>query len=672
MSILVVDLERAEVLQVLSGYAPFRGLAVTPEGRLVVAEGRRGRLLIFDPDEEGQLSLSHSLDLFGFLGDLVLSSDGRTAYVVSNTSSQIFVVDLEALTLRETWLAGTYPYDLVLDERAGRLYISNTAGDSIFILDLESGERLARIPTPKGPEGMALSEAGELIVACADDDVVLIIDTETLDRQEVDLSHHPEGLLASSPNDVALSAGRFYAVQADLNQLDVVDLSSGALMGSLPTGWYPVAVETDGERLLILNHKGLGATPEQLDPTGSLQIIPLPNEERLAELTEEVAENNSRPSRFFPQHCDQLLPLGADGKLPIEHVVLIVRENKTYDMVLGDLEGSNGDPELTLFGEEITPNLHALARRFSNLDNFHNNPENSMQGHMWVTQADCNDFVEKLRHSQLPLAGYESASMTSAPNIFEHCLNHGISFRNYGEVTSFSPEMLGRMRDFIDPKFPFFNMGVRDEDKAREVIREWELGIFPQFIFISLPNDHTYGSRPGKPTPESMVADNDRATGMLVEWLSQSPYWEKSALFIIEDDPQSWRGDHVNAHRSICIAVSPWIKQGYLSSVHYDIPSLYRTIEMLLGLPPMNKNDALANPMYDLFIDPREGAQSEPFQALALAVPHALNTLESPMARESMELDWDGIDGAEGLGQILWRIRKGAVEPPDYAKGIDR
>ncbi len=670
----VVDLETAEVTQTLTGFRAFRGVAVTPDGaRVLVAAGREGDLRVFDRAADGQLTPAAVVPLEGYLG--AVAADDTTAYVASNTASLVFAVDLATSTVRQTYETGNYPYDLVIS--GDRLFVSNFAEDTVQVVALADGATLATLETAKGPSGLVADPGGaRLYVPCVDEDVVEVVDTGTLEVVgSFDLSHHPEGLLAASPNDVALSpdARTLYVVQADLNQVDLIDADTGAVRGSLPTAWYPVGVQADDDRLVVLSLKGLGATPGRLDPDGMLQVVPLPAD--VPALTAQVRDNNARPSRFYAHGCARL---GAAGPEKIEHVVLIVRENKTYDMVLGDLEGANGDPALTLFGEDVTPNLHALARRYVNFDNFYSNPEESLQGHLWTTQADCGDFVEKLRYSQLPLAGYEHASLAASPNIFQHCLNHGVSFRNYGEVVSFGPELLGRMRDFIDPKYPFFNMDVRDEDKAREVIREWGRGIFPNFIYISLPNDHTYGARPGKPTPESMVADNDRATGMLVDWISRSPYWRRTIVFIIEDDPQSHAGDHVDAHRSIALAISPWVKPGYVSSVHYDIASLYRTIELILGLPPMNKNDANAAPMYDIFRegppgpDVAQDAALTPFEALPLAVPHAITPADHPMAAESEALPWrEDVDGVPGLGRVLWKVRKGDVAPPPYAKGID-
>jgi len=673
----VVDLETGELLQTLGGFRAFRALAITPDGgRVVIATADSSELRTFVVTAEGLLEPEASLQLDGYLGALELSPDGALAYVASNSASIVFVVRLSDMSVQGHLRTGNYPYDLLVAPDGRRLFVSNLASDSVSVIALPSGELVADVPVPQGPQGMALAEGSErLYVACADADSVSVLDSRTLQElATVDLSHHPEGLLAGSPNDVALSVDEstLYVVQADLNQIDLVATADGSLLGSLPSGWYPVGVAAlpDGERLAVLNTKGLGSGPRRIDPIGMLQVAPLPVDEAdLQAQTDQVWRNTTRPTRFYARQCAQI----GTGKLPIEHVVLIVRENKTYDMVLGDLEGANGDPELTLFGWDVTPNLHRLAGEFVNMDNFYSDPEESLQGHLWTTRADCSDFVEKLRYTQLPLAGYEPAARGGAPSIFEHCLDHGVPFRNYGEITSFAPELLGRMRDFIDPKFPFFNMNVLDQDKAREVIREWELGIFPAFIYIALPNDHTLGTRPGAPTPRSMVADNDRATGMLVDWLSRSRYWENTVVFIIEDDPQSYAGDHVDAHRSLCVVAGGWVKRGYVSHVNYSIPSMYRTIEMLLGLPPMNKNTALAAPMHDIFRTPEQGPDLRPFEAAPLAIPHRLNPEDAPMAAESVALGLgDGVDGAAGLGYILWRAIKGDVEPPPYAKGIDR
>ena len=691
----VVDVATGERLQTLGGFTVFRGVVATPDGtRVLIASGADRLLRVLNVGADGLLTPGATVDLGGYLGDVTVSSDSTTAWAVVNTSSAIHEVDLATLTVRRTFFAGNLPYDLVVDRAARRLFVSNYAESTVQVFDTATGDVLATLETPAGPEGMALDAAEErLYVTCADSDQLFVLDARTLLAETtIDLTHHPEGLLASTPNDVSLSPDgtRLYVVQADLNQVDVLDAASGTLLGSLPTGWYPVAVGVppDGQHLVVLNHKGLGAVPGEVEPSGNLQIVPVPADaESLGVSTDQVWQNNSRPSRFFPGDCDRP-GRPASALPPIEHVVLLVRENKTYDQVLGDVEGTNGDPALTLFGEAITPNLHALAKGFSNLDNYYSNPEESLQGHQWTTQSDCGDFTEKLRHSQSPLSGYEGPSLAASGSIFHHCLDHGVSFRNYGEVVSFGPELLGRLRDFIDPKYPFFNMGIRDQDKAHEILREWSLGIFPEFIYISLPNDHTFGAEPGKPTPESMVADNDRATGMLVDWISKSAYWEKTIVFIIEDDPQSHAGDHVDAHRSIAVVVSPWVKRGHVSHVHHDIPSIYRTIELLLGLPPMNKWDAGASAMYDLFLPAGTPPDLTPFDALPLGVPPGIVPEGAVAARfrrpraasaeagdgdaDDRDDDEKGVDGRAGLGRELWHYFKGDREPPPYAKGIDR
>jgi phosphoesterase family protein len=215
-------------------------------------------------------------------------------------------------------------------------------------------------------------------------------------------------------------------------------------------------------------------------------------------------------------------------------------------------------------------------------------------------------------------------------------------------------------------------MSIRDTLKVKEVIREMELGIFPSFLFVALPNDHTFGTKAGKPAPEVMVADNDEAVGLLVEAISKSEYWESTVIFIIQDDAQGKGGDHIHPQRSLCLVVSPWAKTAHTSSVHYSMPSVYRTIEMLFGLPPMNLNTAAAAPMYDVFIDADQTPDTSPYEAITPQVPYKENTAATFMAAESAELNFVGVDEAPGLGHILWHYMKGAdVEPPPYAKWND-
>jgi phospholipase C len=353
---------------------------------------------------------------------------------------------------------------------------------------------------------------------------------------------------------------------------------------------------------------------------------------------------------------------------PIQHVVLLVRENKTYDAELGDLSGADGDANLALFPEKNTPNLHALARQFTNLDNFYSNSEASIQGHAWTTGSTANDFIEKAWFTE---QGYRASLRSQADleraiarpkygSIFEVLDTAGIDFVVYGEIFAFRTA-LGAHFDGYYPGGPFFNLDVADTDKAAYVAgRIQNDGFLPRFTYLLLPRNHTYGTTPGKPTPQAMVADNDVASGQVIDALSHSKVWSSTVVFLIEDDPQDG-GDHVEAHRSPCLVIGPWARHAAAVNTHYDVSSLYRTIELLLGIGPMNRGDANAAAMVDAFAD---HADPSTYSALPAQVPlDTLNPADAPGAAASAKMDFSGPDRAAGLGAVLWRAIKG-TEPP--------
>lgn len=678
------------LLQTLPLGSTFRGVDLTPDGRtLLVGGGGASVLWLFDVMGDGTLAQpGTSVGLNGYVADVAVSPDGTTAYAVSNTNSKVFVIDLATRTVvRMLATGGAFPYDVEPSADGTTLWVSNLAANTVTALDLASGDVVAKVAVGKGPEAMAISPDGSrLYVACSDDDEVAVIDTASRTRVATfDLAGDPDGLKHGNVNGMALSPDgtMLFVTAAGMNRVDVVDASTGEIRGAIPTGWYPTEVRASAAGLFVVSSKGMGTrTSAQLhNIPGFVTAVAYPDEATLAAWTGQVEANNRRSSAFFSGDCrpDQVPVLSGPGTSPIKHVVLIVRENKTYDMVLGDLKDGDGnpigdgDPSLVVFGEKYTPNFHKLSREFTTLDNYYSNPESSQQGHLWVTQAQCNDFMEKTYPDQLAIPGLDPALMPSGPtpSIFDLCFANGVSFRNYGEFPSFGLRMFDVFRDFYDHKYPYWTQGVWDVEKAAEVIREWSLDIFPSFIFIGLPNDHTYGTKVGFPTPQTMVADNDRGTAMLIEWLSRSIHWPDTAVFIIEDDPQG-SGDHVEAHRSVCTIVSPWARRGHVSSVHYDIPSVLRTIEMILGLPPMGKNDAYAPPMTDVWVDGEvEPPDYRTFDPVEVDVPDEINGANAVMAAESAACG-DDIDECEGMGRILWRVMRGNVEPPPYARGIDR
>lgn len=666
----------------------FKGVALTPDGgRLLVGNG--SRLRIFDVQEDGRLSVpARAIELNGFLADVVVAPDGVHAYAVANTNSKVFEIDLADETLaRVLKTGGAYPYDLQISPDGATLWASNLASSTVTAIDLASGALTAEVAVGKGPEGMVMSVDGtRLYVASADADEVAEIDTAAaVVLRRFDLSGDPRQFKHGNVNGIALSpdGATLFASAAAMSAVFAIDVASGQTLGAIPTGWYPTEVVAHEDALYVASSKGMG-NPDKRGLKripGFFAAVPWPDATALQAGAAQVDANNRRGSTFFTGSCDpETVPvLQGPGKSPIKHVVLIVRENKTYDMVLGDLtdaEGNpigDGDPAMVVFGEQYTPNFHKMSREFTTLDNYYANAEVSLQGHQWVTQAQCNDLMEKSHLDQLAIPGLDDALIPDGPTptIFDLCFEHGVSFRNYGEFPSFGLRFLEEYAAYYDPKYPFWTMGVWDVDKAAEAIREWELGIFPEFIFLLLPNDHTYGSRAGFPTPATMVADNDLGTAMVIEWISHSEHWPETAVFIIEDDPQG-TGDHVDPHRSVCTVVSPWVRRGYISSVHYDIPSVYRTIELILGLPPMGKNDAYAPPMVDIWVDGEvQAPDMTPYDAVPVDVPYEVNPVGAPMQAESAGCGDRGLDGCPGLGTVLWRVMKGDVPRPPQAKFID-
>jgi DNA-binding beta-propeller fold protein YncE len=708
--------------------ALFYGLALTADGkRLYVSDGGYDPLYGGEPDQTKHYNVVEVYDLVGspptlsrageirlmFSGvagrprlpsGLALSADEKTLYVACQLDGTLAVVDLapgpmQYLEIGTSMELGTGPYDVALDETTHTAFVSLWGGrflnignflDGVVPVDVSNpmspmaGEV---IHTDKSPE-QTLLVGGKLYVADADGDSVASIVPASRLAQLTPTAFDQSGLLGSAPNALAADPAndRLYVANAGENAVQAFRLSTMAPLGRVPTAWYPtaVAVRADGT-LLIASAKGLGAGPSDHSPEkndymqGTLQVVPMPSEAELSAGDQTVRDNLTRPKRNEVQlACSGMpetfpLPAAPGAPTPIEHVFLIVRENKTYDAVLGDLAGANGDPDLALFGGDITPNLHALAKRFSNLDNFYSLAEQSLQGHEWTTANMANDYVEKgwlttWGRSTRPLGAFsasdelEHLGMPETRTAWEHLDAAHIAYHNYGEIVNTSGAI-----HVYDVNYPgvFFNTGVLDVDKIQYVITNLQDKTFPlePFSYISLPNDHTVGTSPGKPTPQSMVADNDEATGRFIDALSHSKYWNSSVVFLIEDDPQDG-GDHVEIHRSPCLVISPWAKHGYVSSVHYDVPAMWHTIMLLLGAGPINQRDANAPAMYDVF-SPKANAEAYTF--IPRKIPMDTNAADAPMSEESKRIDFSQPDTAP-LGRILWKAMHGRQAEPPWGK----
>jgi DNA-binding beta-propeller fold protein YncE len=707
--------------------ALFYGLALSADGsKLYVSDGAHDPLYGGDPDQSKHYNVIEVYDIAGsppqltksgeihlmFVGaaspqarlpsGLALSADGNTLYAACQLDGTLAIVDVTAGSATEnteigrTMPLGTSPYDVALDEATHTAFVSLWGGVFVSVGSFKDGvvpvdvtNPLAPSPgdvihTDKSPEQTILVN-GKVYVADADGDSVASIDPISRMAALTPTAVDASGLLGSSPNALAadVTHDRLYVANAGENGVQVFTLSTMAPLGRVPAGWYPtaVAVRSDGS-LLIASAKGIGAGPTDHAPgkndymQGTLQMVPLPSAQDLAMGDSTVRANLVRPKSYEVQltcmGMPQTFPLPPQkgAPTPIEHVFFIVRENKTYDAVLGDLPGANGRADLALFGGDITPNLHALATRFANLDNFYSLAEQSLQGHEWTTANMANDYCEKgwlttWGRATRPLGAFsasdslEHLGMPATRTAWEHLDNAGVAYHNYGEITNTSGAI-----HVYDVGYPgvFFNTDILDVDKIQYVIDNLHDKTFTlePFSYISLPNDHTVGTSPGMPTPQSMVADNDEATGRFIDALSHSNYWASSAVFLIEDDPQDG-GDHVELHRSPGLVISPWAKRGYTSSVHYDVPAMWRTMTLLLGVDPINQRDGNAPAMYDVF---SPVADTEAYTFVPRKIPMNTNSVDAPMAEESKRIDFTRPDTAP-LGRILWKAMKGKdAEPP--------
>ncbi len=682
-SLSVVDLSAAEVVQTVSRLRPdslFYGLTYSRDGsRLYASGGQSDRIEVFDVLEDGALQKSHDLGVKGFPAGIQLDEDRGVLYVAAQGESDAVAVDLA--TGSQLWRiqVGVLPYDVQLGPLKQKLYVSLWGRSALYqpgrvvVLNAEDGSLRERIEVGKNPEDLLLASDGRLFVVCSDADRVDVIDTSTDTlRDSWDLRGAPGDPVGLNPNALELdeARGRLYVTCGQKNSVEVLSLRDGSHLGSIPTAWYPTGVRlsSDGQALYVVNGRGFGTGPNtdfadiEGKLIGILSIFPVPTDADLEELTVTARDNLNHALRFFPERCLGRafpLPRAVGEPSPIKHVVFVLRENKTYDQVLGDLEGTNADPALLMFGDEVTPNFHALAREFCNLENFHVEAEVSVIGHYWNTAATLSDFAEKAWHassrddSRAPSLGTAQVDYPPGEFIWQKLQEAGIDFRNYGEPYGALGEY-DRFKENINREY-MLDLGVNlyttpDTSRVEWFMQEVEAGVFPPFVYMCLPNDHTYGSKAGYPTARWMVAENDYATGLLVDKLSHSEYWPETLIIITEDDPQSG-ADHVDNHRSIAVLVSPYTKRNYTSSVHYGFSSLIRTYGLILGMPALNLLDQVAAPVYDCFSSVPD---LTPYNVREQKVPYEENPQGVPGAYLSERMDFSAVDRAEGLGQVLW------------------
>ncbi len=627
-------------------------------------------------------------------------------YVVTKENHSLYVLDTRTKAIVHRDSIGKELYTCALSPDRKRLYITHWGGNELVVWDTDSRKVKARIPVGDNPNDLVINKKGTLAyIACADDNSVSVVDlTQNKVVESLVATLYPDAPTGSTSNSVALSPDEktLYVANADNNCLAVFDVGThrqSRSLGFIPTGWYPTCVRSVGKQIFVANGKGFSSFPNPNGPNpvgkknkvnyqkgeddddqyigglmkGTMSLIAVPNERQLAEYTRQVYNNSpytKEREKLAEGEPGNPIPQRLGDPSPIKYVFYIIKENRTYDQVLGDMPEGNGDTSLCLFPEKITPNHHALAREFVLLDNFYVSAEVSADGHNWSTAAYANDYTEKTWVTSYGDRGgdyvYEGQNRTAWPKdgfIWDHCKRAGISYRTYGEFADDYKANIPALEGNFCPYFTSWDTSVKDTTRVSQWKRDFDslvaVNALPRLSTLRLINDHTEGLRKGAPTPYAQMADNDLAFGLFIEHLSNSPVWKESAVFVLEDDAQNG-ADHIDAHRSIAFVISPYARRKYVDHTLYSTNSMLRTIELILGMQPMSQHDAAATPMWRCFT---KNADPKPFKAL----PSNVNlddrnaAVDSDLQRRSDAFDLTAEDRVPDLefNEVLWKIIKG-------------
>lgn len=714
-----------------------KGLAFSPDGKLLAVAQAQGCVSLIDVAKASQKSCL-AIPAGALATGLTFDAAGGNLFVALSTWNTVAKIDLASAKIVTGADVGTAPLGVALSVDGKRLFVTNLGGPkpdaaadaatsngtrisvdgdgvanagSVSVIDTATFQTIAEIPVGLHPSSLAVSPDGLTVaVANSNSDSVSVLSTGSLSvTSTVPMPSIPVGTAGASPTGLTYSkdGSRLYVTLGGANAVAAFDVAGQGyiLRGLAPTDWYPIAIDSaksaNGEDILfVANNKGLGTRAGSgglgvRDTVGTMNII---RSNSIGEDSTVAATEASNPFDRAPV----VFPLAGGGAaeapadlraLGVEHVFLIVKENRTYDQVLGDVKAGNGDPNLAIYGWRVTPNQHSLAQNFVLFDNYYASGTVSADGHQWITQATATAYAERQYSAQwprsYPYSGEDPLIFASTGFIWGNAMRHGLTARVFGEFAVATAGYPGTWNDYLNASatgtptlptpsispiasmnalhahnYPAFNLNVSDTYRARLVldeIEQWEAkGNAPNLVIIQLPADHTVGTTPGAPTPQAMVADNDVAVARIVEAVSHSSLWAKSAIFVTEDDAQDGV-DHVDGHRTTCYLASPFAKRGVVDSTYYNHTALIRTIEELLGLPPMNRFDATAIPMRAAFTSTPDSTQ---FDAMMSSVPldqknprlSALSGSAKKAAMDSLAMNFRVPDAApeKKLNRILW------------------
>ena len=714
-SLTVVDIAAWTVKNTVALDHAWIGLAWHPDGTKVYSAGGALNNVQELAYADGALTRTRTFALPAhsgetFAGGVAISRDGKTLYATRVFAMTLSAIDVATGQVKQTVPLPAEPYGCIVSPDGRSVYVSLWGGKQVRAYTADSLLEMIAFDTAEHPSAMILSADGKrLFVASANSAVVNVFDTFSglpIEDISATLSQSLESPRTSTPNGMALSPDgtTLLVAMADLNAIAVVDISNPVhsfVNGYIPTGWYPtsVAYSRDGKQILVLSGKGAPAADPQGGGmerrlTGSISIVPLPDRVTLADYSRKVT--NLTPYTDAIRLAPVNAPVGSPvprvvgSSSPIKHVFYVIRENRTYDQILGDLTEGNGDPKLALFGRDATPNAHGLAQGFVVFDNFYVDADVSFDGHAFSTAAYATDVVQKIWQTVYANRGglylgegggfmrnrFGNLSSPEQGYLWDFAIRAGVSVRSYGEFADnrskssagdvVAAASVPGLQGLVAPTYAAFDLDITDAKRMDNWLAEFrdfeKNGNLPQLSIVHLPNDHTKGTTPGALTPRAMVADNDLALGRLVEAVSNSVYWKDSAIFVVEDDAQSGP-DHVDSHRSVLLVASPFAKRGFVDHSFYTTSGVLRTIELILGIAPMSQYDAAATPLYNAFVGtPNLTAYQKSTPRVAM---DEKNLASAFGALESLAMNFGEEDRTPEvlLNEIIWRSVMGPNVP---------
>src|SRR5579871_54183 len=731
-SISVIDTATARVLSNTRAGDGWLGLAFAPKSdKVYVGGGARASVFEFTfangtlvPGRTFEITPKATKTDRDFVGDVAFSPDGRMMYVAELYQDDVAVVNPLSGMVINRFRTGRRPYRILFHPDGKSFFVSHWADGSIGQYDTATGSQTAILRIGAHPTDIVWRDGGpgevppgeptwvaRLFVAASNTNSVYAVSINSAKElsvvENINISMTPRQPLGMTPSGLGLSPDlkKLYVACSDGNVAAVVDVSSdrSVVEGFIPTGWYPTAVRVlPSGTLVVLNGKGLRSypNPDGPNPTkrpagvqsepgirpGYVGYLQTGTASWIEPFTAAQLEEWSNRALSYSAYNDA--KLDAPNPLPrIEHVIYIVRENRTYDQVLGDMKEGNGDASLVLFGENVTPNLHKLAREFVLLDNFYVNADVSADGHNWSTAAIAPDYVQKMwpteyagRRKTYDFEEQDAASLPPAGYLWTNAAAAGVSIRNFGymvnnkkEIGPAGSEQIMSVRDPVLSKvtnhqYRGFDLAYPDVERAKifinELAEDEKTGNMPRLSVMRLGNDHTNGTSAGKTAPLSSAADNDYALGMIVEAVSKSRFWTSTAIFVLEDDAQNGP-DHVDSHRSPAFLISSFTKRHFVDGTMYNTTSMLHTIEALLGLRPVTQFDASARLMATSLMatpDPKPYIAEKPRLSMEDKNPP---TAPGAAASNRMKFDEADENDDDELNDILWRaIRKDAPPPP--------